>query len=51
MRVICRDAAPIVRASWMRGVSALPNVFAHESRIDELARRAGEIRSRFVCAT
>ena len=26
----------------MRGVSALPNVFAHESRIDELARRAGE---------
>ena len=38
MRVICRDAAPIVRASWMRGVSALPNVFAHESWIDELAR-------------
>ncbi|MDP8615449.1 hypothetical protein QZQ41_12645 [Serratia marcescens] len=37
MRVICQDAAPIVRASWMRGVSALPNVFAHESWIDELA--------------
>ncbi|MGK8842711.1 molybdopterin cofactor-binding domain-containing protein [Serratia marcescens] len=42
MRVICQDAAPIVRASWMRGVSALPNVFAHESWIDELAWRAGE---------
>ncbi|CAI1576711.1 xanthine dehydrogenase family protein molybdopterin-binding subunit [Serratia fonticola] len=37
MRVISEDAAPIVRASWMRGVSALPNVFAHESWIDELA--------------
>lgn len=37
MRVICQDAAPIVRASWLRGVSALPNVFAHESWIDELA--------------
>ena len=37
MRVIAEDAAPIVRASWMRGVSALPNVFAHESWIDELA--------------
>lgn len=42
MRVICQDAAPIVRASWMRGVSALPNVFAHESWIDELAWRAGQ---------
>lgn len=37
MRVVSEDAAPIVRASWMRGVSALPNVFAHESWIDELA--------------
>jgi CO/xanthine dehydrogenase Mo-binding subunit len=37
MRVVAQDAAPIVRASWMRGVSALPNVFAHESWIDELA--------------
>lgn len=37
MRVVSDDAAPIVRASWMRGVSALPNVFAHESWIDELA--------------
>jgi CO/xanthine dehydrogenase Mo-binding subunit len=42
MRVICQDAAPIVRASWMRGVSALPNVFAHESWIDELAWHAGQ---------
>lgn len=37
MRVISQDAVPIVRASWMRGVSALPNVFAHESWIDECA--------------
>ncbi|VEJ56559.1 xanthine dehydrogenase family protein molybdopterin-binding subunit [Pragia fontium] len=37
MRVVSEDTAPIVRASWMRGVSALPNVFAHESWIDELA--------------
>lgn len=31
------DMAPMVRASWIRGVAALPNVFAHESFIDELA--------------
>lgn len=31
------DTPPIVRASWLRGVAALPNVFAHESFIDELA--------------
>ncbi|MHC5175396.1 xanthine dehydrogenase family protein molybdopterin-binding subunit [Serratia rhizosphaerae] len=42
MRVVAQDAAPIVRASWMRGVSALPNVFAHESWIDELAYLAGD---------
>ncbi|MBF3183248.1 xanthine dehydrogenase family protein molybdopterin-binding subunit, partial [Pseudomonas aeruginosa] len=41
MRVVANDAAPIVRASWMRGVSALPNVFAHESYVDELAHLAG----------
>ncbi|WP_162962507.1 xanthine dehydrogenase family protein molybdopterin-binding subunit, partial [Pseudomonas aeruginosa] len=41
MRVVANDAAPIVRASWMRGVSALPNVFAHESYADELAHLAG----------
>lgn len=37
IRVVVRDMAPIVRAAWMRGVSAMPNVFAHESFIDELA--------------
>lgn len=31
------DMPPVVRASWIRGVAALPNVFAHESFIDELA--------------
>ncbi|PXZ80439.1 xanthine dehydrogenase family protein molybdopterin-binding subunit, partial [Pseudomonas aeruginosa] len=41
MQVVANDAAPIVRASWMRGVSALPNVFAHESYADELAHLAG----------
>ncbi|GLX15502.1 aldehyde dehydrogenase [Pseudomonas straminea] len=41
MRVTINDMAPLVRASWMRGVSALPNSFAHESYIDELAFAAG----------
>jgi isoquinoline 1-oxidoreductase len=40
-RIVCDDMAPLVRASWLRGVSALPNAFAHESMIDELAERAG----------
>ena len=31
MRVVAHDMPPIVRASWLRGVSALPNTFAHES--------------------
>ncbi len=35
--IVCNDMAPIVRASWLRGVSALPNSFAHECMIDELA--------------
>lgn len=35
--VVALDTPPIVRASWIRGVAALPNVFAHESFIDELA--------------
>jgi nicotinate dehydrogenase subunit B len=43
---------PIVRASWFRGVSALPNSFAHESYIDELATEAGvdpvEYRLRYL---
>ncbi|MBK5418486.1 molybdopterin cofactor-binding domain-containing protein [Pseudomonas sp. TH31] len=52
MRVTINDMAPIVRASWMRGVSALPNTFAHESYIDELASAAGvdpvEYRLRYL---
>nr|WP_315237526.1 molybdopterin cofactor-binding domain-containing protein [uncultured Albidiferax sp.] len=41
LRVSVHDMPPIVRASWLRGVSALPNSFAHESYIDELATAAG----------
>jgi nicotinate dehydrogenase subunit B len=41
MRVVSHDMPPIVRASWFRGVSALPNTFAHESYIDEVAAEAG----------
>lgn len=41
MRVTVNDMPPILRASWLRGVSALPNSFAHESYIDELATAAG----------
>jgi len=52
MRVTINDMASIVRASWMRGVSALPNTFAHESYIDELAFAAGvdpiEYRLRYL---
>ena len=33
----------VVWASWLRGVSALPNTFAHESYIDELATAAGVV--------
>ena len=40
-RITVNDMAPILRASWLRGVSALPNSFAHESFIDELASAAG----------
>lgn len=39
--IVCNDMAPIVRASWLRGVSALPNSFAHECMIDELAYAVG----------
>ena len=52
LRVVAHDMAPIVRASWLRGVSALPNTFAHESYIDELATEAGvdpiEYRLRYL---
>jgi len=41
LRVAANDMPPILRASWLRGVSALPNSFAHESYIDELATAAG----------
>ena len=41
LRVSVNDMAPLVRASWLRGVSAMPNSFAHESYIDELATAAG----------
>ena len=40
LRVTVNDMPPILRASWLRGVSALPNAFAHESFIDELATAA-----------
>jgi nicotinate dehydrogenase subunit B len=40
LRVVVHDVAPIVRASWLRGVSALPNSFAHDCYIDELAAQA-----------
>lgn len=50
--IVALDMAPIVRASWMRGVAALPNVFAHESFMDELAAKEGadpvEFRLRFM---
>src|SRR5690606_16603887 len=36
------DMAAIVRSAWLRGVSALPNSFAHDSFIDELAVEAGQ---------
>jgi nicotinate dehydrogenase subunit B len=52
LRVTINDMAPILRASWLRGVSALPNSFAHECYIDELATEAGvdpiEFRLRYL---
>lgn len=41
MRVTAYDMPPILRASWLRGVSSMPNSFAHESWIDEAAAEAG----------
>ena len=41
LRVVANDMPAILRASWLRGVSALPNSFAHESYVDELATAAG----------
>ncbi|MEH2591386.1 molybdopterin cofactor-binding domain-containing protein [Bradyrhizobium sp. AZCC 1721] len=52
LRVVANDMPPIVRAAWLRGVSALPNTFAHESWIDECASEAGvdpiEYRLRYL---
>ena len=52
LRVVVNDMPPIMRAAWLRGVSALPNTFAHESYIDELATEAGvdpiEYRLRYL---
>ena len=52
IRVTAHDMPPIVRASWLRGVSSMPNSFAHESWIDEAAAAAGvdpiEYRLRYL---
>ncbi len=52
LRVSVNDMVPMLRASWLRGVSALPNTFAHESYIDELSTAAGvdpvEFRLRYL---
>ncbi|WP_433693813.1 molybdopterin cofactor-binding domain-containing protein [Herbaspirillum seropedicae] len=50
MQIDCDDVAPIVRAGWLRGVSAMPNSFAHEVFIDELAELAGADRLAFRLA-
>ncbi len=51
-RVVVHDMPPVARASWLRGVAALPNSFAHESFIDELAIAAAadpvEYRLRYL---
>jgi nicotinate dehydrogenase subunit B len=39
--IVVHDMATLVRAAWLRGVSSMPNSFAHESYIDELAFAAG----------
>jgi nicotinate dehydrogenase subunit B len=52
LRVTVHDMPPIARASWFRGVSAMPNTFAHECYIDELAAAAAvdpiEYRLRYL---
>ena len=41
LQVSVLDVVPPVRAARMRGVASLPNTFAHECFIDELASAAG----------
>jgi nicotinate dehydrogenase subunit B len=52
LKVEVHDMPQLARASWLRGVSAMPNTFAHESFIDELAAAAKvdpvEYRLRFL---
>ncbi len=52
LRVSVHDMPPLARASWFRGVSAMPNSFAHESFMDELSAAAGvdpiEYRLRYL---
>ena len=52
LRVTVHDMPTLARASWFRGVSALPNSFAHESFIDELSTAAAvdpiEYRLRYL---
>ncbi len=52
MKVSVHDMPQLARAAWLRGVSAMPNTFAHECFIDELATAAGvdpvEYRLRYL---
>ena len=50
MRVLAHDMPPIVRASWFRGVSALPNSFAHEFISTSSPMKPASIRSSTACA-
>ncbi|RXZ32768.1 xanthine dehydrogenase family protein molybdopterin-binding subunit [Oxalobacteraceae bacterium CAVE-383] len=46
-RIVCNDLPAIVRAAWLRGVSALPNSFAHDAFLDEMAVQSGADRVAF----
>jgi nicotinate dehydrogenase subunit B len=41
LQVIVQDVVPPIRSARMRGVASLPNCFAHECFMDELAHAAG----------
>jgi hypothetical protein len=41
-----RERHRAVSGPWLRGVSALPNVFAHESFMDELAPQTDPVALR-----